>query len=428
MNFNNNNNALANNSGADAFVAALLQQQQQQPPLAGRGRVQQTLLPQAGATANGLMDSGAIQARQTVGRGRGASRLQQGQQLQQQQAPFGTQQNGALGGSLGLGQQQQQPASGRGRSTAGRGRTARQQQQPVGTRAIPLAQQFALENAASAQGADQQALATLFGTAPTNGAASLQRQQTAPRRTRASSAAANGLDGANFPLTNGAVFNNNNQQQQTASRRVRSANGGAASTNTLGSNNNNAFGAADNAASAFGLGASPFAIPFQNQSQNQQQVASRRARSVGVANDGAFGSNAPNGPTRRNNNNNDGGANNNADSDKIKYILVDGEGNRLGSEYRSKSAYGAAGKAARSLAGKDGRNHSDIYLWDPNHPVSEGGRVYSYAGRMEPITNPTPHTQKYGITMTPKVQSRGYVDLGPDFKPIRPQQGTRSAF
>lgn len=145
----------------------------------------------------------------------------------------------------------------------------------------------------------------------------------------------------------------------------------------------------------------PFGNQFQTQNQ-QQQAAPRRARSAGANNNSALGSNALNQFATRNNNI-DGGADNRVASDKNRYILVDARGNRLGSEYKSKTAYGAASKAAR--------NHSDIYLWDRNHPASEGGRVYSYAGRMKPITNPSAHTQKYGITMEPEVKSRGFVDL-----------------
>ncbi|AVK74754.1 hypothetical protein pqer_cds_332 [Pandoravirus quercus] len=403
-NNNNNNNATAN---ADAFVAALLQQQQQQPPLAGRA--QQALFPQAGAATNGLAGSGVVQARQTAGRGRGASQLQQRQPLQlQQQAAFGTQQNGALGGSLGLAQQQQPAAAGRGRSAAGRGRATTRQQtlqtRPVGAPAIPLAQQFAAEGGLTTQGTDQQALAALFGTAPANGAVSQQqRQQAAPRRTRALAAA------------NGSLLDNQQQLQQAAPRRARSTSV-AASANALG--NNNAFGAPNNnnAAAGFGLGGASFGNQFQNQSQDQQQqAASRRARSAG-ANINAFGSNLPNQFAAQNNS----GADNRVASNKKKYILVNGKGDRLGPEFYSTTANGAARKAAR--------NNSDIYLWDPNYPASEGGRVYSYAGRMEPITNPSAHTLKYNINMKPMVESRGFVDLNRNGDVIQPQQGLRSAF
>lgn len=350
MNASNNNNA----ASADAFVAALLQQQQQQPAMAGRGRTQQAAFPLGGAAAtNGLRGSGAVQARQTAGRGRAASQLlPQRQQSQGQQAlALGAQQNGALGGSLGLAQ----PAASRGRAATARTRATRQQNLPVGTPAIPLAQQFALDNrAALTQGTDQQALAALFGTAPTNGAVS--QQQMAPRRAR----------------TSAATAATNSGQQQTAPRRARS---NSAANALVGGN-----------------------------------TATNNALGHGASNQfGAQGSNKG-----------DGGANYNA-SDKNKYILVDAMGNRLGSEYRSKSAYGAAGKAAA-------RGHTDIYLWDRNHPMSEGGRVYSYAGRVEPITNPTAHTQKYGFTKKPVVQSRGYVDLDSNFKPIQGQQASRGAF
>lgn len=397
---NNNNN---NVTSADAFVAALLQQQQQ-PAVSGRGRTQQAAFPLGGAAAtNGLQGSGVVQARQTAGRGRGASQLlQQRQQSQGQQTlGLGAQQNGALGGSLGLGQ----PAASRGRAATGRGRATRQQNLPVGAPAIPLAQQFALENNATlTQGADQQALAALFGTAPTNGA--LSQQQTAPRRARTSAAAAAANNG-NFPL------GLNNSQQQTATRRARS------------NNVNNAFAPTNNGnnAAGFGLGGASFDGQFQNQGQNQ--AASRRARSASATNNNsnsnALGYGASNQFGAQGSNNGDGGAANYNASDKNKYILVDAMGNRLGSEYRSKSAYGAAGKAAA-------RGHTDIYLWDRNNPVSEGGRVYSYAGRVEPITNPTAHTQKYGFTKKPVVQSRGYVDLDSNFKPIQGQQGSRGAF
>lgn len=399
---NNNNN---NVTSADAFVAALLQQQQQ-PAVSGRGRTQQAAFPLGGAAAtNGLQGSGVVQARQTAGRGRAASQLlqQRQQSLGQQALPLGAQQNGALGGSLGLGQ----PAASRGRAATGRGRATRQQNLPVGAPAIPLAQQFALDNnAALTQGADQQALAALFGTAPTNGTVS--QQQTAPRRARTSAAAASN---GNFPL------GLNNSQQQAAPRRARATN---ASANALAGSNNNAFAATNNAA-GFGLGGAPFDGQFQNQGQNQQQAASRRARSASAnTNNNALGYGASNQFGAQGGNNGDGNANYNA-SDKNKYVLVDAMGNRLGSEYRSKSAYGAAGKAAA-------RGHTDIYLWDRNHPASEGGRVYSYAGRVEPITNPTAHTQKYGFTKKPVVQSRGYVDLDRNFKPIQGQQASRGAF
>nr|UMO78845.1 hypothetical protein [Pandoravirus belohorizontensis] len=408
MNASNNNNA----TSADAFVAALLQQQQQQPAMAGRGRTQQAAFPLGGAASatNGLQGSGVVQARQTAGRGRAASQLvQQRQQSQGQQAlAIGAQQNGALGGSLGLAQ----PAAGRGRTATARTRATRQQNLPVGAPAIPLAQQFALDNgAALTQGTDRQALSALFGTAPTNGTVS--QQQTPPRRARTSAAATANNGNALLGLANG--------QQQVAPRRARSNNAASA----LAGSNNNAFAATNNAnnAAGFGLGgAASFDGQFQNQGQNQ--AASRRARSASANtttnNNNALGHGASNPFGAQGSNNGEGGANSNA-SDKNKYILVDAMGNRLGSEYRSKSAYGAAGKAAA-------RGHTDIYLWDRNHPVSEGGRVYSYAGRVEPITNPTAHTQKYGFTKKPVVQSRGYVDLDSNFRPIQGQQASRGAF
>lgn len=394
MNARNNNNA----TSADAFVAALLQQQQQQQPaMAGRGRTQQAALPLGGAATNGLQGSGVVQARQTAGRGRAASQtLQQRQQSQGQQAlALGAQQNGALGGSLGLGQ----PAASRGRAATARTRATRQQNLPVGAPAIPLAQQFALDNSAAlTQGADQQALAALFGTAPTNGTAS--QQQAAPRRARTPAAGAS---------RGNSLLGLNNSQQQTAPRRARSNNVASALVGSTNANN----------AAGFGLGgAASFDGQFQN--QGQDQAALRRARSAAAnTNNSALGYGASN-PFGAQGSSAIGAANSSV-SDKNKYILVDAMGNRLGSEYRSKSAYGAAGKAAA-------RGHTDIYLWDRNHPMSEGGRVYSYAGRVEPITNPTAHTQKYGFTKKPVVQSRGYVDLDSNFRPIQAQQASRGAF
>jgi hypothetical protein len=422
----NNGFGSSNNNGADAFVAALLQQQP-----AGRGRaLQQFPVGAAAGATNGLANSGIVQARQASGRGRAASARGASVAQQQQQQQQNT--LGRLAGSLGQGQ----AASGRGQSASTRGRGSRQQQQSArqaGLGAGSAPQLFApngSNNAIQGLGMDRQALATLMaGSASSSNnndslmalsegvnrrsqqqQGSLQQQQ--PQTGRRARSAANSAGAAN-----GFADQLQQQQPQTASRRGRSAaagtlNNAAMSGSILGGQQQQRRQQQQN--------------QIQGQSQQQergQQNGSRRVRSAGNnANGlGQFGASNGAGGDYDDGMVDDAAANGNANNgNKNKYILVDESGNPLGPKYTNSSAYGAALKAAL--------NYNDIYLWDRNHPASEGGRVYSYVGGSAPITNPSEFTMRHGITTRPMVKSRGYVDLDANRMPIQRQSGARNGF